>query len=110
MNLFTHNVNEYNEFRDHCAVSHNSLYCVPTNQAGNTVMNTGECKCLPSSANDNKITFEQNANRRAKQKGRLARNNLSFGQVNFMPQFKNLTAANHFFHSTEKNEMTNATN
>ena len=46
-------------------------------------------KCLPSSANANKITFEQSTNRTAKKKGRLERNNLPLSQVNFMSQFKN---------------------
>ena len=39
-NLFPDNVNEYNEFRDHCVVPYNLLYCVQSNQARNTVMNT----------------------------------------------------------------------
>ena len=69
-----------------------------------------ECKCLPPSTKENKISFEQSANRTAKQKGRLERNNLSFDQVSFMGELKNLTAAKHFFHSTEKNGMTNDKN
>ena len=40
INLFPDNVNEYNEFRDHCVVPYNLLYWMQTNQAGNTVMNT----------------------------------------------------------------------
>ena len=69
-----------------------------------------ECKCLPPSTKQNKISFEQSTNRTAKQKGRLERNNFSLSQVNFMPQFKSLTAAKHFFILTEKNGMTNAMN
>ena len=52
-----------------------------------------ECKCLPPSTKENKINFEQSTNRTAKQKGRLERNNVSFDQVNFILQLKNLTAA-----------------
>ena len=91
MNLFADRVNEYYEFRDHCHSSLQFAICVQTNQERNTVMyEHRECKCLPPCTNENKTNFEQSTNRKAKQKGRLERNNLSSDQVNFMSQFKNL--------------------
>ena len=82
MNLFTDNVKWSS--RPLCS-SYNFLHaCRLIKQQKNK-----DWKCLPPSANANKITFEQSTNRTAKKKGRLERNDLSLSQVNFMSQFKN---------------------
>ena len=97
MNLFTDNVNEYNKFRDHCAVPYKFAILRADYSSTKHCYEHRECKCLPPSANENKIAMEQSKNKTSKQKDRRERNNLSFDQVNFMSQFKNLTAAKHFF-------------